>query len=127
MNVPKCQVQVYVDDVGKWWRYCFTCDDGSNKYGKHLRGHRTEKDARMSERDHVRDKRKAREAIARFIDWKARLLAASTPEEFEPVIIERFPEFDWHRGRGVHPWNVRGSMRVAHEVYGQKSITTEGE
>lgn len=59
-DLPRCQVQVYQDDAGMWWRYCFTCDDGSNERQKHPRGHLTEAQARMSERDHVRARHEVR-------------------------------------------------------------------
>jgi hypothetical protein len=84
-DVPACVTQVYPDDAGRWWRYCLTCDDGSNKYGRHTRGHRTEADARMSARDHARAAYRVRRYRAWKAEWVKALVAAQTWDEFVSV------------------------------------------
>lgn len=102
--VPVCRTHVYVDENGMWWRYCFTCDDGSNKRQRHPRGHRTEASARMSERDHIRDRGKVRAARVRHLTTLHGLHAADTPEAFVKA-------WEAHIGR---PW--RGDGVQADEV-----------
>lgn len=108
-----CQTHVYQDEKGHWWRYCFTHDDGSNKYGKHLRGHRHERNARMSERDHVLQHRKNRARKAAVQAWAVRLCAAQTWDEFIVVYCERFTD--------LKPYPAReGSMEAmctTQEIY----------
>lgn len=97
VSVPECVTQVYQDDDGRWWRYCFTCDDGSNKYGKHRRGHKTEQDARMSARMHARDATVARHARVWRGKWVKLVVEASSWEAFCDV-MEANPVFrrvDW--------------------------------
>lgn len=119
IEVEECIVQTYRDDDGQWWRYCLTCDDGSNKYGKHRRGHRTEADAKMSARMHAKDKTAARLAKARYRDWQERILDAAVPgadpEVFGEILFERFPEFRWGAStRALHPFNMAAMMRTVH-------------
>lgn len=98
-DVPECITQVYPDEDGKrWWRYCLTCDDGSNKYGKHRRGHNTEADARMSAHDHARDKRRARIARKTYEAWRLSLVLAPTWEDFIAIWCSR------HAHRPGHPY-----------------------
>jgi hypothetical protein len=80
--------QVYQGEDGRWWRYCLTCDDGSNKYGRHLRGHRTEADAHMSARDHARQVKKNRVERAAYAAWRAEVIAAPDWDTFSAL---------WHR------------------------------
>lgn len=90
-DVPECITQVYPDEDGKrWWRYCLTCDDGSNKYGKHRRGHKTEADARMSARDHTKRMRQNRIERRIYEAWRLSLVLAPTWEEFIAIWNMRY-------------------------------------
>jgi len=118
IEVEECVTQTYEKD-GRWWRYCLVCDDGSNKFGKHPRGHATEADAKMSARMHARDKTAARLAKARYRDWQERILDASVPgsdpEAFAEILFERFPDFRWGADRRtLHPFNMLGMMHAVH-------------
>ena len=86
-----CIPHIYEDDDGRWWRVCFTCDDGSNKFGRHPRGHKTEADARMSFRDHARQMKANRENYARAMAWRRQVIAATTWDEFSRLWHERHP------------------------------------
>lgn len=74
-EVLPCVTQVYPSEGGTWWRYCLTCDDGSNKYGRHRRGHKTEDDAQMSARDHAKKAAANRQWRAWMVLWEAKLLS----------------------------------------------------
>lgn len=90
-GVGECYVQVYPDEDGKrWWRYCLTCDDGSNKYGKHRRGHKTEADAQMSARDHKKQMHLNRIAKVYYDRWRLSIVLAKTWAEFEELWWSRF-------------------------------------
>lgn len=89
--VEECVVQTYPDEDGKhWWRHCLTCDDGSNKYGKHRRGHKTEADAMMSKRDHENQMRENRIAKIYFDRWRLAVVLAKTWQEFSELWDARF-------------------------------------
>ena len=94
----ECVTQVYQDDAGKWWRYCLTCDDGSNKYGRHHRGHKTEADARMSARDHARATARNRVLWSRYVAWRRAVINAETWQIFSEL------------------WHARHSIPIAPET-----------
>ena len=96
-DVPECITQVYADEDGKrWWRYCLTCDNGSNKYGKHRRGHKSEADARMSARDHACQMRHNRIARQIYEAWRLSLVLAPTWEDFIAIWCSRYPHRPGH-------------------------------
>lgn len=99
-EVEPCITQVYPGEDGRWWRYCLTCDDGSNKYGRHRRGHNTEADARMSARDHAKAATANRRWRAWHRLWVEAVLATDTWEQF--VAVYRLKEPHW-RKRGLPP------------------------
>src|SRR5689334_12684903 len=93
--VEECIVQVYPDEDGKrWWRYCLTCDNGSNKYGKHRRGHKSEADAMMSKRDHEKQMRKNRIARVYRVRWMRAIVLAKTWSEFQDLWWSYFASYD---------------------------------
>lgn len=92
LEVAECLVQIYQDDNRRWWRYCLTCDNGSNKHGKHIRGHKTEADAKMSKRDHENQMRKNRIAKVYYDRWRLAVVLAKTWDEFQELWWVRFAE-----------------------------------
>lgn len=95
-EVEPCVTQIYQDVVaGMWWRYCLTCDNGSNKHGRHHRGHKTKADAEMSARDHAKAATRNRRWRAWHRLWVTEILAADTWEQF--VAVYRLKEPHWRR------------------------------
>lgn len=85
-----CVPEIYEKD-GRWWRYCLTCDDGSNKYRRHPRGHRSRGDAEMSFRDHSRQLDRNRKAIAAYNRWRTAVLATDDWTYFNELWHARHP------------------------------------
>lgn len=114
-----CQTHVFVkiDDRGKeqWFRYCFTHDDGSNKYGKHPRGHTTEAAARMSEYDHVMQMRKNRSAYEKALEWAHRLVAAADWDTFISIYSERYDSIEPYPEREGSREAMLNTQRVYRE------------
>lgn len=98
-DLVPCVVQTYQGEDGRWWRYCLTCDDGSNKYGRHTRGHKTERDALMSKRDHERAAPRVRQLREFREVWRQAMLATVTWDDFCDVMSENpvFHRVDWAR------------------------------
>lgn len=88
-----CVPQIYQDaQTGRWWRYCLVCDNGSNKYGKHRRGHRTEADAQMSFRDHAKATERNHHAWQRYAAWRLAVVMAPDWKTFNELWHARHPE-----------------------------------
>lgn len=94
-DVPACITHRWQDDHGKWWWHCLTCDDGSNKYGRHRGGHRLESDAECGQRYHTRDKRKARIARITYDLWRSEMMTTDDVERFRELWLWRFPDTQW--------------------------------
>ena len=123
VQVQPCVTQVYPSEGGTWWRYCLTCDDGSNKYQRHKRGHRTEADAQMSARDHAKASMANRRWLAWSALWRDAILAAQTWDEFsrlyqmrEHHLVKRYgwPRIDWEN---FPDENREKTMRMVKENY----------
>lgn len=117
----ECLVQTYPDGKGWWWRYCVTCDDGSNKYRKHPRGHRSEADAKMSARDHAKQMLANRIGRARFLAWRDLVIDADTWDGFVEVMRVR-PSFRADYGRlveGLDPGRRGDFMASVRTMYAE--------
>src|SRR5688572_26704894 len=90
--VPECVTHHYCDDQGKWWWHCLTCNDGSNKRGRHHRGHKLESDAACGARQHARDKFAGRRWRAWYDDWNRRIMTIVDDQEWIAVWHEGFPD-----------------------------------
>lgn len=117
--MAECVTQVYSDDQGGWWRYCLTCDDGSNKHRRHIRGRQGEKDALVSARDHAEAKRKYRIMLRDWFMWRDAVIEATGTGDWDAFLElgrQRFP-------RNWAPEPVQGAaeraerMRFVHEQY----------
>lgn len=91
MSVAECVAHFYADDDGKrWWWHCLTCDDGSNKHGRHRRGHKRESDAKCGMEQHCRQMRANRQADEDYRVWNSAIMSTTDPDEFVRLLTERF-------------------------------------
>lgn len=82
VDVEECMTHFYEDDHGRHWWHCLTCDDGSNKHGRHHRGHKRQDDAAMGARMHRQDKLSVRRDRAYRALWWAEIAETASLARF---------------------------------------------
>lgn len=93
--IAECVTHHYQDEHGKFRWHCIVCDDGSNKHGRHPRGHKLESDAMCGARMHARDKYRHRLQRAQLKAWTDEMHSTQDPERFRKLWEWRWPGVRW--------------------------------